>query len=101
MSSGSVLCLWTLRPLVPVPLGVPALPGSDPAVGGVGPSESADQRGSPLWLAACYSSHVHQQVQTTSTADLIQTFKAEQKVLTSASLLFCVHSVFQRSWAFL
>lgn len=48
--------------MVPVPPGVPALPGSDPCVGGGGSAESSNQRGPPLRVAACYSRHVHQQV---------------------------------------
>lgn len=48
--------------MVPVPPGVFGLPGSDPIVGGGGPTESTDQGGSPLRVAACYSSHVHKQV---------------------------------------
>lgn len=50
------------RHLVLVSRRVPALLSSDPSLGGGGPAESSDQRGSELRVAACHSSHVHQQV---------------------------------------
>lgn len=53
-------CLFlSHRYMVPVPPGVSGLPGSDPIVGSGGQTEPSDQGGSPLRVAACYSSHVH------------------------------------------
>lgn len=53
-------CLFlSHRHMVPVPPGVSALPGSDPTVGSGGPTEPSDQGGSPLRVAACYSSYVN------------------------------------------
>lgn len=58
-------CDWMSSPVlsgrcvVPVPPGVPGVPGSHPSVGGGRPPEPSDQGGSPLRVAACYSSYVH------------------------------------------
>lgn len=50
--------------MVFVPAGVWVLSSAHPTVGGHRQTESTDQRGSEVRLAACYSGHVHQQVQT-------------------------------------
>lgn len=52
------------RYLVPVPSGMSGLPGSDPGLGGGGATESSNQGGSPLRMAASYSGNVDQQVHT-------------------------------------
>lgn len=56
--------LCVCRCVVFVAAGVWLLSSAHPTVGAHRQTESTDQRGSEVRLAACYSGHVHQQVQT-------------------------------------
>lgn len=80
--------------MVPAPPGVSGLSGSDPTVGGGGPTEPSDQGGSPLGVAARYSGNVYQQVCSVG-SELRSTFAPAELplyVLMCLWLLLCVIS---------